>query len=191
MIIGTLSFANFALLLYLLIVDIQNRKLRALTEGSDNNYLGKPKSWILILGVAMNLIQFIRYFITPEALGNVVFNGSLYFCEALKYAIFMLIFYYFLKKAASLLPQETVKKWTRVIKVMTVVSAFLYTGFGIEIIIVNKRLKTNSDPNAKEFCKSPQFIIGGILQLMQTSCFIFLSRKIELAVRAHNDPIID
>jgi len=56
MIIGTLCFVNFSLLSYLLIYDIKNRKLKNLTEGGDANYLSKPKSWILILGVAMNLI---------------------------------------------------------------------------------------------------------------------------------------
>lgn len=85
----------------------------------------------------MNFIQFIRYSINPSTLGDFVFNGSLYFCEALKYAIFMVIFYYFLKKAASLLPKETVKKWTRVIKIMTIVSSIVYIAFGIEYTIVS------------------------------------------------------
>ncbi len=147
MIIGTLSFVNFVLLLYLLIIDIQNRKLRTLTEGSNTNYLSKPKSWILILGVSMNLIQFLRYFINPPVFGNFVFNGLLYLCEALKYAIYMLIFYYFLKKAASLFPKETVSKWTRIIKIMTGVSAIIYSGFALESIIVFARRKNNTDPN--------------------------------------------
>lgn len=155
MIIGTLSFVNFVLLLYLLVIDIQNRKLRTLTEGADNNYLSKPKSWILILGVSMNLIQFLRYFINPPVFGNFVFNGLLYLCEALKYVIFMLIFYYFLKKAASLFPKETVSKWTRVIKIMTGVSAVIYTGFALESIIVYARRKNHPDPNAKYYCKNP------------------------------------
>jgi len=172
MIIGTLSFVNFVLLLYLLVIDIQNRKLRTLTEGADTNYLSKPKSWILILGVSMNFIQFLRYFINPQVFGNFVFNGLLYLCEALKYVIFMLIFYYFLKKAASLFPKETVSKWTRIIKIMTGVSAVIYTGFAIESIIVFARRKTH--PPEKAYCKNPQFIMGGLLQLIQTSCFIIL-----------------
>ena len=151
MIIGTLSFVNFVLLLYLLVIDVQNRKLRTLTEGANTNYLSKPKSWILILGVSMNFIQFLRYFINPPVFGNFVFNGLLYICEALKYGIYMLIFYYFLKKAASLFPKETVSKWTRIIKIMTVVSSIIYTVFALESIIVYARPK---NPNAKEYCKN-------------------------------------
>jgi formate-dependent nitrite reductase membrane component NrfD len=59
----------------------------------------------------------------------------------------MLIFYYFLKKAASLFPKETVSKWTRVIKIMTGVSAIIYSGFALESIIVFARRKNNTDPN--------------------------------------------
>ena len=190
MIIGTLCFVNFVVLLYLLVLDIQNRRLRSLTDGSNDHYLAKPKSWILILGVTMNLIQFVRYFIQPEVLGNFVFNGSLYLCEALKYAVFMLIFYYFLKKAASLLSKEVVLRWTRMIWIITGVSTAVYLVFGIEFSVV--KINNNKSPNAdpKGFCKSPQFIIGGILQLIQTSCFIGLSWKIEKAVREQNDKII-
>lgn len=108
MIIGTLCFVNFVLLTYLLVNDIKHRNLRTLTEGNDRHYLSKPKSWILVLGLTMNLIQFLRYFFNPELVGDFVFNGTLYLCEALKYIIYMLVFYYFLSKAATLLPKTTV-----------------------------------------------------------------------------------
>jgi len=116
--------------------DVKNRKIKTLAEGADANYFKKPKSWILILGVAMNFIQFLRYFVTPSSLGNFVFNGSLYFCEAIKYAIFMVIFYYFLRKAASLMPKETVRRWERIIKVLTISATFVFLTFGIEYLIV-------------------------------------------------------
>jgi len=66
----------------------------------------------------------------------------------------MVIFYYFLKKAASLLPKSTVRQWTKVIKIMTLASAAIYFAFGIEYSIVNVKRNKNPDPNAKGFCKS-------------------------------------
>jgi len=48
----------------------------------------------------------------------------------------MVIFYYFLRKAASLMPKETVRRWERIIKVLTISATFVFLTFGIEYLIV-------------------------------------------------------
>jgi len=49
---------------------------------------------------------------------------------------------------------------------MTLASAIIYTGFAIESLIVYSRTKNGKIPNPKAYCKNPQFIMGGVLQLV-------------------------
>jgi len=120
----------------------------------------------------------------PALLG-IAYNGSLYFCEALKYVIFVCIFYYFLKQATTLLTPELVRRWFRIISILTAFSFIVYLAFGVEYIFSG--LKGSYEGG---FCHNPQFIVGSIFQLIQTSCFIVLSWSIEKSVRLSNDLIL-
>ena len=109
LIIGFLSLVNALLLSYLLYIDINKQKSKAEVTWH-KEFFKRSKSWILILGILMNTLQFIRNFLQPNLLGF-MFNGTLYICEGLKFCIFMFVFYYFLKQSASLLTGDTVKSW--------------------------------------------------------------------------------
>jgi hypothetical protein len=122
----------------------------------------------------------------PELLG-IAYNGTLYLCEALKYIIFLCIFYYFLKQATTLLTPEWVRRWLRIIFILTALSGCMYVALGIYFVVTT----LDGRGKEKEFCHNPQFIVGGILQLIQTSCFIVLSWRIEKSVRLSNDLILN
>lgn len=83
----------------------------------------------------MNTLQFVRNFLEPNLLG-VMFNGTLYICESLKYCIFMFVFNYFIKQSASLMTGDTIKKWTKFIRILTISSLVVYSMFGLQYLII-------------------------------------------------------
>lgn len=92
----------------------------------------------------------------------------------------MFIFHFFLKQAASLLSRENIQLWLKYLKYMTIVSIVIYSLFGIQYTVVALIPKYGQD---ESFCKRFEFIVGGLLQIVLTTMFIILSKKIEEAVR--------
>lgn len=87
----------------------------------------------------MNLLQFTRHFLVPKVLG-IMYNGTLYICEGLKWAIFMLTFSFFIKVTASLLDASVTKKWTSYIKVLTMMTSLAYVVYGIQYFVITERV---------------------------------------------------
>ena len=133
----------------------------------------------------MNALQSLRNLFEPSFISYVAFNASLYICESLKYGIFMFIFHFFLKQAASLLSKETIQHWIKYLKYTNVLSIVIYCAFGIQYTVVLIQRQSS-----KSFCKTFEFIVGGLLQMVLTTMFITFSSRIQEAVREQNDTIL-
>jgi hypothetical protein len=129
LIFSVLFLINVVLFSYLLYCDIKMIKLQQTVQWA-REYFVKIKSWIIILGGLLNLIMFVRYLLVPTLLG-VMFNGTLYICEGLKWMIYMLTFSFYIKQSASLLDRYEVQKWQRVIMGITFISLVAYSAYGI------------------------------------------------------------
>lgn len=100
----------------------------------------------------MNLLQFFRNFVQAWL------YGSLYVCEGLKFCVFILVFWFYIKQSASLLTGGTIQKWSTGIKIMTLASLGCYTVYGVQYLVL-----FIVKPNGEGFCHSFQFIGGGLL----------------------------
>ena len=127
--ISFLSLVNAGLFGFLLVVDVNQQR-----QKDDKwllNYLGRSKSWILVIGVVMDLVQFVRNFLQPEFLSFPVFNGTLYLFNFCTWVMYVLVFWYYTKQSVSLLGSETIRKWQVTIMLITIAACVLYVAYGV------------------------------------------------------------
>ena len=80
--------------IYIIVIDKkQYVKKKELVGGG--NFYKRPKSWIFILCIFWNSIMWLRYFVSPDELGSLVYNNLLTLSEAGKFVILLTTFYFF------------------------------------------------------------------------------------------------
>jgi heme O synthase-like polyprenyltransferase len=93
----------------------------------------KPKAWILTLGIALYVIQFIRNFFS---LPSTVSLALLYVCLMLQFVIYTLVVAFFVKAASKLVGKERGKRWERNLYKFDMV-AFAVLAFQACLILVD------------------------------------------------------
>ena len=74
------------------------------------SFFAKPKAWILMLGIAIYTLEFIRNFF---ALPTFYSLGSLYAIMMIQFVVYLLVVMFFVKAASKLVGKERAKQWDR------------------------------------------------------------------------------
>lgn len=154
------SFINTLLLVILLRLHKQNAK------EPWKKLFKKPKTWIFLLAIALNVIFFLRYlFFFPEK-----FDLFLLFIEQLvRFSIFVLVFMYFIKSSTSLIGKGKELEWRKRLDLFTEITG----GIWIFFALASAYFIISAGPDSKAPCKNFLFLATEMMLMVLCIGFIF------------------
>lgn len=152
MIVSVLSLLNVVLFSYLLFIDIKS--VRLLDSRWYKKFFCRMKIQIFIVCLVLASIQFARNFFNPLMFTETVYYGSLNFCQLLKFVIYLLSFWFFIKRSASLVSKQIIKNFTRFLTYLIVAAVAANTVFYIEYKVMS------SKKDSYKYCHNPQFLVA-------------------------------
>lgn len=138
----------------------------------------KPKTWILIIGIVLNVLLFLNYFFrTPEKISLV----ELFSSEICRLIIYVALFHYFVKAAANLVGKGQAQVWRDRLSKLTLAILILW---GIFLCIYAYLAFTGRLGRlGKGACKFPMFIIEDIFILAVCIAFCCAGNTITAAIK--------
>ena len=154
------SFVNMILLIILLRLHKRNAKeeWKVLFK--------KPKTWIFVLALALNFIFFLRYMLNFPKKVDLFF---LFVEQAVRFAIFVLVFIYFIKSSTSLIGRGKELDWRKRFDLFTEVTG----GIWIFFALASAYFIISAGPDSKYPCKNYLFIATEMMLMVLCIGFIF------------------
>ena len=154
------SFVNTILLVILLRIHKKNAK------EPWKVMFKKPKTWIFVLAIALNSVFFLRYlFFFPTKVDLFL----LFIEQAVRFAIFVFIFMYFIKSSTSLIGRGKELLWRKRLDLFTEITG----GIWIFFALASAYFIISAGPDSKAPCKNYLFIATEMMSLVLCIGFIF------------------